>query len=207
MSKKHCVLCRKPTTKKCRNCKIVYYCNKECQTQDWIHHKHICKKTLPEFCNAIYQMHLTNKCEDIMCTTGCLLNNDTHVFRDENNIRYKLRIRLYDLLYDALRDNKICILCGRDIIIYTCLNDLLMVDTKYDTKYHITTISYYRCISCMSKEITLCPDIFKTNLQCNQYYKSKILMIIFCLNNYQYILPEDIKYLLYKTCYLIKMCC
>jgi hypothetical protein len=30
-------------TKKCANCRCVYYCSKECQVQDWTaYHKHVC---------------------------------------------------------------------------------------------------------------------------------------------------------------------
>mmetsp|Transcript_69702 Transcript_69702/g.85482 ORF Transcript_69702/g.85482 Transcript_69702/m.85482 type:complete len:222 (+) Transcript_69702:3-668(+) len=35
---------REHTLKKCRQCKMVRYCSRKCQKQDWINHKEICKK-------------------------------------------------------------------------------------------------------------------------------------------------------------------
>tara|TARA_X000000368_G_C22901864_1_gene654457 strand:- start:62 stop:745 length:684 start_codon:yes stop_codon:yes gene_type:complete len=40
-----CLFCgNKPVTKKCSNCKIAWFCSKECQTNGWKHHKKTCVK-------------------------------------------------------------------------------------------------------------------------------------------------------------------
>ncbi len=36
-------ICGKNATKKCSNCKNAHYCSKECQKDDWNHHKIDCK--------------------------------------------------------------------------------------------------------------------------------------------------------------------
>jgi len=38
----YCLVCNKPSTKKCSRCKVVYYCSKTCQTSDWPIHKSKC---------------------------------------------------------------------------------------------------------------------------------------------------------------------
>ena len=38
-----CIKCNKnSTTKRCANCKSVYYCSRECQKKDWASHKRQC---------------------------------------------------------------------------------------------------------------------------------------------------------------------
>ncbi|KAF7635810.1 MYND finger, partial [Meloidogyne graminicola] len=39
-----CNNCGENTTKICKNCRNVYYCNEECQEMDWFRgHKYYCK--------------------------------------------------------------------------------------------------------------------------------------------------------------------
>ena len=38
-----CGLCRKPSTSRCSNCKLVNYCSEKCQTSHWKLHKSYCK--------------------------------------------------------------------------------------------------------------------------------------------------------------------
>lgn len=194
---KHCVICVKSTTKRCQQCKIVYYCSKKCQKQDWLIHKMICKKTLPEFCKSIYQLHLNHFCDDILCKIrpGPLLNNNIHIFY-KDNVTYKIRIREYD---GIIIDNRLCILCGNDIMKddYIGLNDTIVYSKKDYNQF-----CYYRCSLCKDKDLTICPFSFETSLKC----KSKIFMIIFCLKNYEYILPKDILYEIVNLINLIKCC-
>lgn len=35
-----CVFCEKPSLFRCQLCKVVYYCSRECQLQDWKRHEH-----------------------------------------------------------------------------------------------------------------------------------------------------------------------
>ena len=42
--KDECEKCVKPTNKVCDGCKIVFYCTRDCQIQDWKFHKYTCKK-------------------------------------------------------------------------------------------------------------------------------------------------------------------
>ena len=42
---KQCGSCNNPNSKlKCSKCKLIYYCNRECQVKHWKEHKLICKK-------------------------------------------------------------------------------------------------------------------------------------------------------------------
>ena len=47
---KECRLCKKmsPDHLRCSRCKQAYYCNQECQKQDWASHKSYCKIKSPE---------------------------------------------------------------------------------------------------------------------------------------------------------------
>ena len=38
-----CPACGKIATTKCTGCKLVYYCNRNCQKKDWKLHKSSCK--------------------------------------------------------------------------------------------------------------------------------------------------------------------
>ena len=40
----NCLVCNKPSTKRCSRCKSAFYCSQECQKKDWIGHKLLCKK-------------------------------------------------------------------------------------------------------------------------------------------------------------------
>ena len=42
--KKTCHLCKSKTNLSCGNCRIVYYCSKDCQKKDWKNHKLVCNK-------------------------------------------------------------------------------------------------------------------------------------------------------------------
>ena len=39
-----CSVCSKKGSKKCSNCKLQFYCSKQCQKKDWKNHKAICKE-------------------------------------------------------------------------------------------------------------------------------------------------------------------
>ena len=44
----HCGFCKKEEPEdvlfsRCAKCKMVYYCNKDCQVKGWKHHKRVCK--------------------------------------------------------------------------------------------------------------------------------------------------------------------
>lgn len=39
-----CKSCDKPCTNKCKQCKCVYYCSRDCQVEDWPNHKKFCSK-------------------------------------------------------------------------------------------------------------------------------------------------------------------
>ncbi|EFC44143.1 hypothetical protein NAEGRDRAFT_58086 [Naegleria gruberi] len=40
-----CAVCKKAASKKCANCKAVYYCSADCQKKHWSVHKKLCKPT------------------------------------------------------------------------------------------------------------------------------------------------------------------
>lgn len=40
-----CIVCDKPSSKICSGCKIIKYCSKECQLQNWPQHKSFCKQS------------------------------------------------------------------------------------------------------------------------------------------------------------------
>jgi hypothetical protein len=42
-----CIICQKVTERYCSQCKLVYYCSKEHQLQDWKNHR--------TYCNYIYK--------------------------------------------------------------------------------------------------------------------------------------------------------
>lgn len=44
-----CVMCRTSTAKLCDGCKSVSYCSKECQKDDWVAHKSLCKQVTAFF--------------------------------------------------------------------------------------------------------------------------------------------------------------
>ena len=44
MSLEPCSVCSKEASKKCSNCKLQFYCSKQCQKEDWKNHKAICKE-------------------------------------------------------------------------------------------------------------------------------------------------------------------
>ncbi|KAF9202511.1 hypothetical protein BGZ49_007338 [Haplosporangium sp. Z 27] len=37
-----CKKCGGRTTKRCAKCKKIYYCSRECQTENWLEHRHTC---------------------------------------------------------------------------------------------------------------------------------------------------------------------
>jgi hypothetical protein len=45
IDKKQCLECEKPCTKRCRQCRSVYYCSRKCQRTDWPIHRHVCNVT------------------------------------------------------------------------------------------------------------------------------------------------------------------
>lgn len=48
MIQKFCSLetCKKISVKRCKDCKVAYYCNKKCQTDDWSSHKKECESMI-----------------------------------------------------------------------------------------------------------------------------------------------------------------
>lgn len=40
----HCKKCGAETKVKCNGCKVVYYCSKERQKEDWEEHKELCRR-------------------------------------------------------------------------------------------------------------------------------------------------------------------
>ena len=54
-----CSYCHKAAEKKCSACKLFYYCDKDCQKNDWKYHKHYCK-TL----NTVLTRKSGENCED-----------------------------------------------------------------------------------------------------------------------------------------------
>lgn len=58
---RHCDQCNKMGQKrellKCGRCKMVYYCNGDCQSKDWPSHKSICKGLCKEMRNEVVFLH------------------------------------------------------------------------------------------------------------------------------------------------------
>lgn len=45
---KRCNVCYQIPSKPCARCKVVRYCDTECQSLDWVNHKHVCKNDFEE---------------------------------------------------------------------------------------------------------------------------------------------------------------
>lgn len=62
----YCIVCHKPNVKnKCSNCKIIRYCSINCQKQDWIIHRNLCKKNpnMIDYFTHIFCSHNTGRRE------------------------------------------------------------------------------------------------------------------------------------------------
>ena len=64
---KRCSACgeKSDTLKKCRNCKCVWYCDKDCQNKHWKEHKRDCKRIKKELDKRGGKLDIGNE-EDIV---------------------------------------------------------------------------------------------------------------------------------------------
>ena len=62
-----CLKCfrRSSYCKKCSGCKVVLYCSKKCQKNDWENHKLICSPSIPEMYLKRIKSYIPNRSLDI----------------------------------------------------------------------------------------------------------------------------------------------
>lgn len=70
--KKECFKCIKKTEnlKYCFNCRIASYCSKDCQINDWINHKKVCKK----YCKKVSK-NLVKYLKNLDCVKEITIKN------------------------------------------------------------------------------------------------------------------------------------
>lgn len=185
-----CIVCSKKTTMRCGECKLVYYCRRDCILFDWLNHKKICRKTLPEVLKAIYQEHTKRKCIDRLCKDQISISRHEHVFSKN----YFIRIR------KLFNDNRhFCCTCGKDIIYAGPTFDLACFTTKDGHK-----IEYYRCTECIGKYYLLCPFSFYSSHLCINNHLNTIIQFGLGIKfNYPSI-PKEIIILIFQFCLTMK---
>lgn len=183
---KHCIICEKIAQSKCKKCNIVYYCGRECEKIDSDNHNKICRKTLPEFLNAIVEQHV-EPCYSCIykCDVQIFLNGHSH--NTFINPHYEIR---------HILDTYFCVICGEDIIdIKNGRNLFSSIKNNF--------MGYYRCKICYNMGYHLCHETLKFNQKC---FKLNIITFILCLKkNFQWI-NSDIIICLLKACIKIKCC-
>ena len=101
--KKTCNFCGKDATKICSKCNIVYYCNRDCQRNDWKTHKKDCKINIEEGCGS-QDSDEKGKPKYIMEIDKILSENSKVLSDNFNIVSY---IHLYNMR-SSLHINKVC---------------------------------------------------------------------------------------------------
>jgi hypothetical protein len=191
ISIKHCIICDKQTQSKCKKCNIVYYCGRECEKMDSDEHKKICRKTLPEFLNAIVKQHI-EPCSSCLYTCDVQICLNGHGHNTFTNPHYE--IPHYGIRH--ILDTYFCVICGEDIID-------IKIGKKLFSSIKNNYMGYYRCKICYNMGYHLCHETLKFNQKC---FKLNIITFILCLKkNFQWI-NRDIINCVLKKCIEIKCC-
>lgn len=198
----HCIICNTSTIDKCDKCNIVYYCSLSCQLKDWDRHKKICRKTLPEFIEAIAKYHSVFKCASDGCNIQCDFELDAFHHND-NYSQELIKIR-------SESDPRMCFLCGKDIEKkHSYMKDMFDIIEYITYKdcvdgfTHEDDIKYVVCGACDKKNEKLCYKTKKTEKDCSNYFNSRIIFYYHCLK--PFLLPEIIKIIL-KLCIKFECC-
>lgn len=87
-----CNNCFKKANKICSQCKLVNYCSKECQKNDWKVHKHKCIKRRP--IDDIWELCKWNTPQNSKLKNKCVLCSNTNVIE---NLTSELEIKEYQI--------------------------------------------------------------------------------------------------------------
>lgn len=172
-----CVKCElKKSTLKCCRCKIVYYCSKKCQTDDWPVHKLLCATTISGFCNNLYNLHLHNKCD--FCyrfeNNDINLSGENHKFKiNGKELTFKLREMSHEKMF--------CVLCNKNEVVRTRVHTIMKNGHQ---------LKYERCHDCIKSYNYLCSNSLKSSNLCFDDLLSNIIIGINSLK--KFIIPEII---------------
>ena len=84
--------CKIEARKRCSRCKLVHYCSKECQKQDWTIHKHECIERRP--IDDIWERCKWKTPQNAKQKNTCVLCPNMNVIEKLNN---ELEIREYQI--------------------------------------------------------------------------------------------------------------
>jgi hypothetical protein len=196
----HCINCLKKTTQICSHCKLTYYCSYRCQKQDWINHKFLCRKSLPEYCINLIKLH---QFSSYKCYPSCI--NIVNLSAPEhkliiNNKKEKIKMR-------GLSD-EFCAICGYNITYKGPLinsNDITDI-IYYESMNEEIKVEYFKCEVCRILKNYLCGKTCEEAKQCHMNFKTNIIQFICFKNEYFDWIPKDLIYLLIQWCKKIKSC-
>lgn len=197
---KSCVVCCEKSKWKCGSCKLTYYCSRKCQLLDWPKHKILCRKTLGEYCNNLFQLYKDKKLSDISYCIDPSKINLSKPFHFIVNNEYNNN----QIIMRNVPDKEFCVICGKNIIYSQIESDKIEKIKSFNKENLI--VEYYRCIECIKSNNSLCHQSFKEIKQCNQDFKKLIISIILCLKTYFICLPFDIINLVIENCCKLKNC-
>ena len=137
-----CNECGEDCNEVCSRCQFVYYCSKECQKKQWLHHKVICFKEKHQRI-AAYIQHKTN------------LKQRKINLSKRTSIQSTFPLSRKNCITDA------CLMCSRHATF-----QYGFLPTNYEIQHGDIWIKGWRCIPCWKSDLRYCSTTWKERTEC-----------------------------------------
>lgn len=149
----------------CARCKIAHYCSTECQKNDWPVHKQMCFASLSDRLRAFCEIVTKNNVR----AAHLSMTNGIHPL-DKKTIQFyylscfpKLKSKFYEPW---------CVVCSDEVI---WPKSGAMSAHRSHIPFAGREIPYLRCMSCVTRQRTLCHSTFMESAACREKSIARII--------------------------------